>query len=271
MTQKLKGQTALITGASGGIGAAIARELAARGANVVLSARGRDKLEALATELRAAHNVETHVFAADLAEANGPQDLVAAVETAALSIDILVNNAGLGAWGPFADMDWSTMERLIDVDIRALTYLTAHFVPAMRSRGRGRVMNMSSFLAFVSCPSFAIYSAAKAYVRNLSEAIDVELKGTGVRVIAVCPGGTRTQFSDVAGQRLNAVGERSLMEASAVAKLSVKKMLAGRRTYIPGWLNVLTGALLKIIPRTFRPGLMRRVMALGLEKTSPRP
>lgn len=263
----LSGRTALITGASGGIGAEIARDLATRGARVVLTARSRDKLEALAAELRAAVGAEAVVIPSDLGSDDGVTALVAAIEASGLQIDILVNNAGLGAWGPFETMGWEAAAHLIDLDVKALVRLTAHFLPAMKERGAGHIMNISSFMAFVSCPNFALYGAAKAFVRNFTEALDVELRGTGVRAIAVCPGGTRTGFSAAAGQELNSLGERSLMTAEAVAKKSVRKMLAGRRTYIPGMVNVVTRYALAVVPRTFRPGLMGRIMAAGVKRT----
>ncbi len=262
----LTGRTALITGASGGIGAEIARDLAARGARVVLTARSKDKLDTLAEELAGAHGVEAVVIPSDLGTDAGVERLIGEISAAGLQIDILVNNAGLGAWGPFDTMGWESAAHLIDLDVKALVRLTAHFVPEMKARGAGHIMNISSFMAFVSCPNFALYGAAKAFVRNFTEALDVELRGTGVRAIAVCPGGTRTGFSAAAGQELNSLGERSLMRAEAVAKKSVRKMLRGRRTYIPGMINVVTRYALAIVPRTFRPALMGRIMAAGVKR-----
>jgi hypothetical protein len=262
----LDSQTALVTGASGGIGADIARELASLGANLVVTARSRDKLEQLATELRERHGVTVDVFVADLATREGPAELAAAVDRAGLVIDVLVNNAGFGAWAAFVDTSWDEVERLIDLDLRALTYLTHHFVRGMKERKRGRIMNVASFLALTPCPNFAVYAAAKSYVLSLTEALDHELKKTGVRAFATCPGGTRTNFSAAAGQRLNKVGRRSLMSSEEVARLSVKKMLGGRRTYIPGFLNVMSGWVVAMLPRTLRPGFMAAAMGAGVEK-----
>lgn len=265
-SRPLAAQTALVTGASGGIGADLARELAALGANLVITARSADKLAALADELRAKHAVTVTVVAADLATREGPATLAAEVDRQGLVIDLLVNNAGFGTWSAFADTPWHDVERLIDLDLRALTFLTHHFIGGMKARGRGRIMNVASFLAYAPCPDFATYGAAKAYVLSLSEALDHELKGTGVRVFVTCPGGTRTNFTEAAGQRLTKVGQRSLMTSEAVARLSVKKMLRGRRTYIPGWMNVLSGLFLRLVPRTFRPAFMRTAMGAGVEK-----
>lgn len=264
-SRPLSSQIALVTGASGGIGAELARELARLGADLIITARSSDKLEAVAASLRADHGVGVTVIAADLATREGPRMLVEKVDSLGLVVDVLVNNAGFGTWSGFADTPWVEVERLIDLDMRALTLLTHHFVGGMRARRRGPIMNVASFLAFAPCPDFATYAAAKAYVLSLTEALDHELKKTGVRAFATCPGGTRTEFTKAAGQRLNKVGERSLMSAEAVARLSVKKMLRGRRTYIPGWMNVVSGWFLRLVPRAFRPGFMRMAMGAGVE------
>jgi len=266
----LASQTALVTGASGGIGADIARELAALGAHLVLTARSHDKLEALATELRARGAITVTVIAIDLATREGPAALAAEVERLGLVIDVLVNNAGFGTWAALSDTPWGDVERLLDLDVRALTFLTHHFVRGMKARGRGHIMNVASFLAFAPCPDFATYAAAKGYVLSLTEALDHELKKTGVRAFATCPGGTRTSFTDAAGQTLTNIGKRSLMTSEAVAKKSVHKMLRGRRTYIPGFMNVLSGFFLRLVPRTFRPAFMAAVMGAGIERPSAR-
>jgi short-subunit dehydrogenase len=258
--------TALVTGASGGIGADIARALAARGVRLVIAARKADRLEALATELRERHHVEVHVFPADLSTTAGTAELASGIDAAGLTIDILVNNAGLGAWGQFAESTWHDAEYLMDLNMKSVVQLTAHFLPAMRARGFGHIMNVSSFVAFVSCPNFALYGASKAFVRNFSEALDHELRGSGVRSIAVCPGGTRTGFSDAAGQKLSRLGERSLMPSDVVAKKSVAAMFRGRRTYIPGFPNALMAWLIQRFPRAWRPGIIGRAMAAGIQK-----
>lgn len=265
-SRPLANQNALVTGASGGIGADIARELGALGANLVITARSRDKLEALAAELRERHGVEVTVIVADLASQKGPRELIAAVEQAGLAIDLLVNNAGVGAWARFLDTPLEQIEALINLDLMALTALTHHFARGMKARGRGRIMNVASFLALTPCPNFAVYAAAKAYVLHLTEALDHELRGTGVRAFATCPGGTRTSFSEAAGQRLKRAGERALMTSAEVARISVKKMMRGRRMVIPGFINVLSGWILALLPRALRPGFMATAMGAGVER-----
>jgi hypothetical protein len=255
---------ALVTGASGGIGLAIATELARLGLNVALTARSRDKLEALAADLRVRFGVETLVIPVDLASPTGAQDLVAAMGPR--NIDVLVNNAGLGYWGAFSAMPWADCKALIDLDLTALTALTHLVLPGMLARGRGHIMNIASVAAYASIPDFAVYAAVKAYVRNFSEALDAELKGTGVRTIAVCPGGTRSDFSRAAGQKLNRLGEASLMTAEAVARIGVRKMFAGRRTVVTGFPNAAVTWCLRLLPRAWQPWLMRRLLGAGVDK-----
>lgn len=255
MSKNVK-KVALVTGASSGIGEAVAEVLASAGYKVYGTSRrggkaGERSFEMLSLDVTSDASAEAAVR--EVIRANG-------------RIDLLVNNAGFGTWSAFADTPWHDVERLIDLDLRALTFLTHHFIGGMKARGRGRIMNVASFLAYAPCPDFATYGAAKAYVLSLSEALDHELKGSGVRVFVTCPGGTRTNFTEAAGQRLTKVGQRSLMTSEAVARLSVKKMLRGRRTYIPGWMNVLSGLFLRLVPRTFRPAFMRTAMGAGVEK-----
>ncbi|MEZ6189293.1 MAG: SDR family oxidoreductase [Planctomycetota bacterium] len=268
--RKLEGRRALVTGSSSGIGAALARELARHGAHLVLVARREERLQALAEELRAAHGVEVAVHAADLLDAEARAGLFAATEGAGVAIDVLVNNAGLGSYEAFLDSSWEALERILELNVRALTHLTRLFVPAMVARGRGNVMNIASTGAYMSCPDFAVYTASKVYVRNLTEALDFELKGTGVRALAICPGGTYTEFLDHAGQTLKAGSSLAMMSAERCARISVKKMLRGRRTVIVGWLNVLSMFWMRFLPRCAIPWVANFLMRSGVEKSAPR-
>ena len=187
---KLSGQRALVTGASSGIGAELARELARHGADLVLVARRKERLEALAEELSTAHGVDVAVEAADLMDADARARLFAATEQAGRPVDVLVNNAGFGAYEAVLGSTWEELDGMLELNVRALTHLTRLFAEAMVARGRGRIMNIASTGAYMACPDFAVYTAGKAYVRNFTEALDFELKGSGVRAIAICPGGT---------------------------------------------------------------------------------
>src|SRR6201986_3308991 len=184
--------TALITGASGGIGLELARLFAADGHDLVLVARSAGKLSSLAEELAGRHNVGVRVIPADLAGAEAPGDIFDELRRDGVSVDALVNNAGVGSYGLFAETDLRTELDLLQINVVALTHLTKLFLPAMIARRRGYVMNVASTAAFQPGPLMAVYYASKAYVLSLSEALAAELKRTGVRVTALCPGPTNT-------------------------------------------------------------------------------
>ena len=267
MSGALSGQRALVTGASSGIGAAIATRLAAEGADLVITARRRDRLVALAESLREKYGVTVDVEAVDLSDPSAPEQLFSATELSGKHIDLLVNNAGLGMYASFDDVDWDHHRALIAVNMTALTELCHRFVPVMRERGRGRVLNVASIGAYMPCPEFAVYTASKAYVRNFTEALDYELKGTGVSAAVVCPGGTRTEFLEHANQTLTKSGEKFMMSAERCANIAVDQMLAGKRTIVTGWINVLACWLLRWVPRVWMPGVAHISMSSGVKKT----
>ena len=206
-------QTALITGASSGIGAVFAREFAARGFDLVIAARRTDRLDALAKEITAEHGTAVRVIAADLSKAGAAAKLANAVGKT--DIEVLVNNAGWGHIGSFATEDIDGMTDEINVNIVALTQLSRLFLAPMITRGRGTVINIASTAAFQPVPNMSVYAATKAYVLSFTEALWGELQGTGVTALAVCPGGTATEFFDVAGGR--AMGSALMTPAQVVA------------------------------------------------------
>lgn len=238
---------ALVTGASAGIGKELARVLATDH-DLVLTARRGDELHALAAELRAAHAAACHVFPADLADPSGPRQLFDAVAAAGLSVDVLVNNAGFGDHGPFVDADPDKLLRMIRVNVTALTELTALFLPGMRTRGRGRVLNVGSVAGFQPGPLMAVYYATKAFVNSLSEALDDELRGTGVTVTCLCPGPTQSEFRAVAGIR-QGFSVAQAMSARTVAEIGVSAMRRGKRMVIPGFRNRLLIFAERFLPR----------------------
>lgn len=191
--------TALITGASSGIGAVFAREFATRGYDLIIAARRTDRLEALAADIRSAHGVDVRVVAADLAKPGSAQKLHTAV--AETPVDVLINNAGWGRIGSFATEDLGGIADEINVNVIALTQLSRLFVAPMISRGRGVIINIASTAAYQPVPNMSVYAATKAYVLSFTEALWGELQGTGVTALAVSPGGTATEFFDVAGGR----------------------------------------------------------------------
>lgn len=242
---------ALVTGASAGIGKELARILAADH-DLILTARRADELNALAGELR---GVTCHVFPADLADPHGPRQLFDAVTAAGLSIDVLVNNAGFGDHGPFVDADLGKLLRMIQVNVTALTELTGLFLPGMRARGRGQVLNVGSVAGFQPGPLMAVYYATKAFVNSLSEALDDELCGTGVTVTCLCPGPTRSEFRSAAGIH----GGSAEMDTRAVAEAGVRGMRRGKRLVIPGFRNRLLIFAERFLPRRAVTAAVRRL------------
>lgn len=267
--KRLAGQRALVTGASSGIGGEIARKLAAEGANLVLTARRLDRLDALAEKLRAEHGVTVETLQSDLEDPAAPQGLFDATEGAGKPVDVLVNNAGFGFYDDFVVIDWAKHQRMLQVNVVALTQLSHLFAKAMVPRKRGHVMNIASTGAFAPCPNFASYAASKAYVRNLTEALDYELRKTGVRAISVSPGGTRTEFLELGGQVLKKSGEFAMMTPEACAAIAVNKMLRGRRSVVTGFMNAFSVWMLRFIPRAWLPRVIELSMSSAVEKAAP--
>lgn len=269
MKKPLTGQRALVTGASAGIGAELARQLAALGAELVITARRNEGLRDLASEIVEKNGTNVQVEAIDLCDPGAPRALFDRTEEAQKPIDLLVNNAGFGAYDDFLTISWHRHQRMLQLNIVALTHLTHLFAAAMVGRGRGRVMNIASVSAYLPCPNFAVYSAAKAYVRNFTEALAYELRGTGVTATSVCPGGTRTEFMGQAGLTVNKSGEMFIMSASDCAQIAIRKTLAGRSNVIAGLSNTSLMFLLRWIPRRWLAPLAFKVLGQSVEKSKP--
>lgn len=221
--KSFKNITALVTGASSGIGKAMARELAVQGAHLVLTARNVRRLEQEAEDLRGRFGVTVHVFPADLARAEDRLELFAWTRKNGIAVDVLINNAGLGHYGAFGEADREATEVMLDLNILALTHLTRLFLPAMIERGRGGVLNVASTAGFQPLPYLAVYAATKAYVLHFTEALWEECRGRGVRVFCLCPGNTLTRFHQTAGIEKR----RIFLSASAqdVARFALRKFL----------------------------------------------
>lgn len=240
------GKTAIITGASSGIGAELARVMAAHGHDLVLTARRADALRDLERRLVARHQVSCEIVAADLAEPGAAKR----VAEAAPEADYLVNNAGFGTYGEFAKTDLRADLDMIRVNVSALTELTKLLLPGMIERGAGRILNVASTAAFFSGPLMAAYYATKAYVLHFSEALAVELKGKGVTVTALCPGPTASDFQDRAGMGASGlVRGRTLATAASVAEAGYRAMMRGRRVAVPGLGNRLLILAARFLPR----------------------
>jgi hypothetical protein len=243
----LLGKTALVTGASSGLGVDFGRELAARGAALVLVARRTELLEGVAQEIRSASGVAVKTLVADLAEESGREGVAEALRDT--DIDILINNAGLGLYGESLKIPWTKERTMLAVDVMAVAHAIKLFVPGMVARGYGRVLNLSSIAAFQPTPYYASYGGAKAFVLAYSEALNYELRGTGVTVSAISPGITKTEFLRVSGQQPTVYQRFAMMESADVARIGIAGMLRGKSSIVPGPLNALTIASGRFSPR----------------------
>ena len=258
-----KGATALVTGASSGIGEEFARVLAESGANLVLVARREDRLKQLADALRTAHGVAVHVEALDLGAPDAGAELHRRTSEAGLAVDLLVNNAGFGVYGPHMEIPWEREQQLLQLDIVALAQLTKLYVADMLRRGRGRVIQVASIGAYQPSPTYAAYAAAKAYVLYFGEALDYELRGTGVRCTVLSPGVTKSEFLEVSGQPLRPFHRWTMMSARAVVENGLRASLRGKPSVIPGLANKLAVWSLRLAPRRAQAALANWTMNTG--------
>jgi short-subunit dehydrogenase len=241
---------ALITGASSGLGAEFARLFAADHCDLVLVARRRDRLEALAAELEAAHGVEAHVIVADLSQTADVASVVTEVERLGLAVTYLTNNAGFGVRGAFVGSEQERQLAMVSLNVSAPLALTRALLPAMVARGRGRILMISSAAGFSPGPYMATYHASKAFLNSFGEALSAELRKTGVTVTVSCPGRTATEFAAVAGERPGLL-DRLMPGASAaaVAREAYEAMMAGRPLIVHGRANRVGIGLLRLTPR----------------------
>lgn len=254
----------LITGASGGLGADFARLAAADGNDLVLVARSKDALEALAAELRGARGVRTEVIAEDLSDPASIPRLVGALAEKNIAVDALVNNAGFGNLDAFASTDPETIRGMLRLNVEAATMLARALLPGMLARGRGRILNVASTAAFLPGPLMAVYYASKAYVLHWSLALSDEARGTGVTVTCLCPGPTRTGFQKSAKMNRSAMfTSLSVMASAEVARIGYRAMLAGRPLATAGMRNRVAVFLIRFLPRMAAAGIARRLQESG--------
>lgn len=253
--------TVVVTGASAGIGAELARALAARGYGLTLVARREDRLAALAAELRAAHGVEAETQACDLADAAARERLIATVRDGEREVVGLCNNAGLGSVGRFHALPLRREREQVRINVDALHHLTGALLPDMVARGAGAVLNVSSLAGFQPLPGMATYAATKAFVTSFSEAVHAELAGTGVSVTAVCPGPVHTEFGALAGAPEGELPGVVYTDAGKVAREAVDAMLAGRRSVVPGPLGRVAGLGGRLVPRSLLLPAARGILA----------
>ena len=241
--------TALITGASSGLGAAFARVFAQHGYDLILVARDKERLANLAAELQHNFGIQVILMVKDLSLETSPTEIHAELQARGVVLEVLVNNAGLIGYGKFHETDIRRELEMIRVNLLALTLLTKLFLPGMVARGRGRILNLGSTGSFVASPLNAVYSATKAYVLSFSEAIAEELDGTGVTVTALCPGAVRTELQTRGGMQDVRLLQRGVLQAGEVAEQGYRALMAGRRVLVPGLGNQLQIFMARFLPR----------------------
>jgi short-subunit dehydrogenase len=261
MQQDLAGKWALVTGASSGFGMDFARLLAARGAQLVLVARRAEPMQALASELAAQYGSIALIEPLDLTVPDAPQELKTRLDARGISVDVLINNAGYGLYGNFLDQPLARTLDMMQLNMIALTALTHAFATDMARRGGGKILLVASIGAYQATPSYASYSATKAYVLLFGEALHEELKGQGVTVTVLSPGITATGFLKAAGQQATWYQRRVMMQSAPVAEIGLRALERGRASIVPGWLNALTAWSNRLMPR-----LVQRRVAYQLMK-----
>ena len=243
-------KTALITGASTGIGYEFTKLFARDGYNLVLVARSEQQLHKLADELQEKHGIAVKVIAKDLSNANAPDEIFVELQQEGMTVDVLVNNAGFATYGKFTEIDLNAELQEMQVNMVALTHLTKLFLPDMLKKGWGKILNVSSTAAFQAGPLMAVYYATKAYVLSFSEALAEELRGTGVTVTVLCPGPTESGFQ----RRANMEDSRlfrgnKVADAATVARIGYRGLMTNKTVVIPGLRNKLLAESVRFIPR----------------------
>jgi uncharacterized protein len=244
-------RTALITGATSGIGYELAYIHAKQGGNLVLVARSKDKLLQIKKDLENNYKINVYIIEKDLSLMDSPKDVYDEIIKNNITVDYLINNAGFGDFGFFNDNDWGKLERMINLNITALTHLTKLFVKDMIKRGNGKILNVASTAAFQPGPTMAVYYATKAYVLSFSEALSNEVKDKGITVTTLCPGPTKSGFQDAASMHESRlVKGRILATSKEVAEYGYNAMLKGKSVVIPGLLNYLVANMVRFSPRS---------------------
>jgi len=256
-------ETALVTGATRGIGWKFAKLLALRGYNLVITGRDQEQLDQFKTRYFAT-GVAIRSMVADLSSSEGAEGLLRWIKRQKIAIDILVNNAGFGDWGPFASCDSARQLAMIEVNVASLVQLTRELLPDMLARGSGRILNVASTAAFSPGPLMATYFATKAFVVSFSEALSKEVAGSGVTVTVLCPGATKTDFDRAAGLPERRISGANVMDAEKVAVAGLDGLLAGKRIVIPGLTNRLGRFGARLAPRSVILAFVHRFNAKKL-------
>ncbi|HXX99490.1 MAG TPA: SDR family oxidoreductase [Candidatus Limnocylindrales bacterium] len=264
MDERWRNKWALVTGASAGIGVALATQLAAGGTHLVLTARRRDRMEALAANLRKLHGIQTEIFPADLAHREAPERIYVFTRQKEISIDLLINNAGFGQYGELPQVEPQRLLDMVEVNCAAVVHLTRLFLPDMIKRHRGDILILASTAAFQAVPFISTYAATKAFDLLFAEGLAEEMKPYGIRVCALCPGSTESEFHAVAGQE--EFTSKNQESAEKVARTGLKALAQGRSYVISGFGNYFGAHSQRLVPRRmvtsiaakmFRPGKRR--------------
>jgi uncharacterized protein len=254
-------QTALITGASGGIGLELATVFAREKYDLILVARSGGRLNEIAEQLKRQYDTISTVIVADLGQTDAPAKLYAEVQARGLVVDVLVNNAGFGLYGEFDQLDLAQQLNMIQLNVTTLTHLTHLFLQGMKARKRGAVLNVASTAAFLPGPLMAVYYASKAFVLSLSEALAEELAGTGVTVTVLCPGPTQSSFQERAAMQDSKLVQSNLMSAQEVSEAAYQALQKGQRVVVPGLMNVIQSMLPRFLPRDMVAGIVKNAQA----------
>ncbi len=254
-------KTALITGSSSGLGYEFSKLFAKDGYNLVLVARSKQRLKQLADELEGNFGISVRIISKDLSVATAPQEIFDELQQESIQIDALVNNAGFNVYGAFSETDSMEELQMVQVNLMSLTHLTKLFLPGMLRNGNGKILNIGSTGSFGPGPLNAVYCATKAFVLSFSEAIAEELQGTGITVIALCPGATKTEFFKRANMEDIKLLERGVMDAKTVAEIGHKAMMKGERLVIAGIDNKLMIFLIRFMPRKMMAKMAKDVMS----------
>ncbi len=249
MAGEWRGKWALVTGASAGIGQALAEELAAGGTNLVLTARRKERLEELGLRLAEKHKIQTQVFVADLAETTAPEKIFAFTKAKGMEVELLINNAGFGRYGEFHTAEIPRLLEMVQVNCSAVVHLTRLYLPEMVARRRGDVMILASTASFQSVPYLSTYAATKAFDLLFAEGLAEEMRPYGIRVCALCPGPTVSEFNEVAGQTHITSAMRSRETAEKVARTGLRALAAGKSYVISSTGNYLGVHMQRLVPR----------------------
>src|SRR5271156_3271656 len=249
MITEWRGKWALVTGASAGIGQALARELAAGGTNLILTARRLDRLELFAGELKTKYSVSTEVFAADLAQGDAPEKVFAFTQERGLAVELLINNAGFGQFGEVVDIATQRLLDMVQVNCNAVVHLTRLYLPEMIARRRGDILILASIASFQAVPYISVYAATKAFDLLFAEGLAEEVRAHGVRVCALCPGSTESEFHQVAGQDHVKLAARHRETAEKVARVGLAALAAGKSSVVSGAGNAFGVVMQRLVPR----------------------